>query len=393
MRRMRILHTVEFYPPSTGGMQEVVRQISEHLTLRGHSVTVATNRIPERKSKIAADVAIEEFDISGNAVRGFHGEVEQYRRFLCESRFDVMTNFAAQQWATDIALPLLDMIPGKKVFAPTGFSGLYLPEYREYFDKMKIWMKKYDMNVFLSNTYRDIQFARENGIEKIRVITNGASEQEFLESRPAQIREKLGIPAGHFLVLHVGSHTALKGHAEAIEIIRRARLRNVTLLIIGEKSSGGCGRLCHIKKWILSDSPLRSRNHKRIVIASLPRPATIEAYKEADLFLFPSNIECSPLVLFECMASKTPFLTTDVGNSVEIVGWSKSGRVLPTRIYANGYSRADIAGSVTMLEDIYLMETLRKEMAMSGFQAWKENFTWEIIAGKYEEMYKNLIES
>ena len=390
---MRILHTVEFYPPSTGGMQEVVRQISEHLALRGHAVTVATSRIPERKSKTVANVAIEEFAISGNAVRGFQGEVERYGKFLCESRFDVMTNFAAQQWATDIALPLLDKIPVKKVFVPTGFSGLYLQEYRDYFDKMKSWMKKYDMNVFLSNTYRDIQFARENSIAKIQTIPNGASEQEFLETRPVQIREKLGIPADHFIILHVGSHTSLKGHAEAIEIFRRARLRNVTLLMIGETSGSGCGRLCHIKKWLFSDSPLRSRNHKRIVISSLPRPNTIEAYKEADLFLFPSNIECSPLVLFECMASKTPFLTTDTGNAVEIVGWSKSGLVLPTRIDAKGYSRADIAGSATMLEDIFFNEILRKEMALSGFQAWKEGFTWGIIARKYEEMYKNLIES
>ena len=39
---MKILHTVEYYAPSVGGAQEVVRQISERMVQRGHQVTVAT---------------------------------------------------------------------------------------------------------------------------------------------------------------------------------------------------------------------------------------------------------------------------------------------------------------------------------------------------------------
>ena len=35
---MKILHTVEFYHPSQGSMQEVVRQISERLVKLGHKV-------------------------------------------------------------------------------------------------------------------------------------------------------------------------------------------------------------------------------------------------------------------------------------------------------------------------------------------------------------------
>ena len=35
---MKILHTVEFYHPSIGGMQEVVKQLSERLVLLGHEL-------------------------------------------------------------------------------------------------------------------------------------------------------------------------------------------------------------------------------------------------------------------------------------------------------------------------------------------------------------------
>ena len=119
---MKILHTVEFYSPSIGGMQEVVRQLSERLARLGHDVTVATTRLPERTEKTINGVKIEEFSISGNAVRGMSGEVERYQTFLVDSDFDVITNFAAQQWATDAMLSILDRIEAKRVLVPTGFS-------------------------------------------------------------------------------------------------------------------------------------------------------------------------------------------------------------------------------------------------------------------------------
>jgi glycosyltransferase involved in cell wall biosynthesis len=388
---MRILHTVESYPPSTGGMQEVVRQISEHLAFMGHEVTVATSSMPRRIGNTAAGVKIEEFAVTGNEVRGIRGETDRYRRFLRESRFDVMTNFAAQQWATDLAFPLLDVIPSKNILVPTGFSGLLRKEYHGYFERMKSWMRKYDMNVFLSHSYRDIRFAREHGVEKITVIPNGASEYEFMEGSPAGIRSRLEIPDDHFLILHVGSHTSLKGHAETIEIFRRARLKKATLLLIGNPSGVWCTLSCRFREQLLNTSPWQSGENKMILVTSLPRTDTVAAYMTADLFLFPSNIECSPLVLFECMASRTPFLSTDVGNAAEIADWSQSGLILPTRRDSKGYSKADIAGSVKVLENLYRDEQLRISMAESGFQAWRERFTWGRIAGDYENLYKKLV--
>ena len=53
----------------------------------------------------------------------------------------------------------------------------------------------------------------------------------------------------------------------------------------------------------------------------------VEAFFAADLFLFPSLIECSPLVLFEAAAAGTPFIATDVGNSREIAEWTGAGLI------------------------------------------------------------------
>jgi len=387
---MKILHTVEFYHPSVGGMQEVVKQLSERIAKLGHDVTVATTKLPARTEQTINGVKIAEFTVSGNLVRGFSGAVDEYRDFLLHSDFDVITNFAAQQWATDVMLTMLDRIKAKKVFVPTGFSGLHDRKYRGYFEKMAVWMKQYDMNVFLSGTYRDAVFALERGVINRTIIPNGASEDEFLPEIRIDIRSRLRIPNDHFLVLHVGSHTGIKGHREAFKIFEKTRIKNATLLIVANEFGGGCRRECEIRNFLFNKLPWRRSDGKQVIMTTLSRPETIAAYKSADLFLFPSNLECSPLVLFECMASKTPFLTTDAGNAAEIVEWSQAGKVLPTQTIQNGLSQASIAGSARMLENMYYDPALRKEMRERGFRAWRERFTWAKISSQYEQLYKSI---
>lgn len=414
---MKILHTVEFYHPSVGGMQEVVKQLSERLVRLGHNVTVATTYLPDRNGRLINGVEIEAFSISGNAVTGLKGDVSKYEHFLLESRFDIVVNFAAQQWATDIAMPLLPRIAGHKIFVPTGFSGLYSRSYRNYFKQLPELMRQYDMNVFLSDSYRDISFARKHGITNTILIPNGAASDEFMGPM-ADIRSQLGIHPNIFLVLHVGSHTGLKGHEEALEIFSQADICNSTLLIVGNEIPGGCCFFCKELAGRLNASAPFLKAGKRIVVTSLLRHETVSAYHAADLFLFPSNIECSPIVLFECMASHTPFLVTDTGNSAEIIEWSGgSGLLLPSvaikfwprhgslserfleklRILLGRSEdvcavRADIAKSVTLLEALSRDESRRNAMAWAGFRSWQERFTWERISDKYEALYRSLLE-
>ena len=162
-------------------------------------------------------------------------------------------------------------------------------------------------------------------------------------------------------------------------------------MLIGNSFGGGCTKYCLIKEKLFNLSPKRIFDKKRLIVTSLSRPETVSAYKQADLFLFPSNIECSPLVLFECMASKTPFLTTDVGNAKEIINWSKSGLLLPTIKDKNCYSKVKVNESVRLLENIYSNTRKRKVLANFGFEAWINKFTWEKIAKDYEKKYKSLL--
>ena len=72
-----------------GGAQEVVRQIAERMVEFGHDVSIATSQIKSRTTLELNGVQIEEFDVAGNFVRGFRGEVNKYRDFLVKSKFDL----------------------------------------------------------------------------------------------------------------------------------------------------------------------------------------------------------------------------------------------------------------------------------------------------------------
>ncbi len=420
---MKILHTVKYYSPICGGMYEVVRQLSDQLVARGHSVTVACLTIPRKDGSEfpPSSVQVVEFDIKGTYTRGFSGEIEEYRQFVRDGDFDIVTNFAAQQAMTDALLPVLHSISAKKVFVPTGFNGLYLKEYRDYFKQMPEWMRQYDMNVIISSELRDMKFAKQHGVPNTTVISNGASREEFEQSIPFSLRERLSIPQDTLLILHVGSHTGLKGHSRAIETFSRADTGPATLLIVGNPVASGCSLQCDQLAEMHNNSETFKEEHKNIIIRHLTRIETIAAYREADLFLFPSNIEGgASIVLFECMAAGLPFLVTDVGSAKETVLQSGGGVILPTekdvppedtvrgRIKHwvkraleffdigtfhsdRGFVRAKIDDSAFLLEGLCHDKKRREELGIAGHQAWLENFTWEKIAEQYESLYKRLL--
>jgi glycosyltransferase involved in cell wall biosynthesis len=385
---MRILHTAEFYSPSVGGAQEVVRQISEQLARRGHEVTVATTRLPERPGSMLNGVRIEGFSISGNAVRGYTGETDAYLRFLRNGRFDVMMNYAAQQWATDLAYDVLGQVRYRKVLVPCGFSALYDPQYHSYFRALPEILRHYDHLIFHSCTGRDSDFARQNQIVHSSMIPNGASFEEFKD--PAiSFRNHYGILQKEPLLITVGTHTGAKGHGVVMEAFRRANIGRATLVIIGNLlGSAGCLPQCRIQARL---TELASFGKKKVLLLDPPRRDVVSAYHSADLFLFGSNIEYSPIVLFEAAASGTPFVSTACGNAVEIAEWTAAGRIVQTDRLADGNVRTSPAAMAKVMEELLTDKSRLKRLSDAGIENWKNRFTWEKIALQYEDLYLRLV--
>jgi len=423
---MRILLACEFYFPSTGGVQEVVRQVAERLVERGHRVSVATSDLPGRKAMEMNGVSIVPFKASGNLVRGMSGDVEDYRRFVLQADYDVFMVKAAQQWTFDALLPVLERMHKPKVFIPCGFAGLFEPAYADYYRAMPAALRRFDHLIFYASHYRDIDLARKAGLTNFSFVPNGASEREFGVARDPAFRRRHGIGEQAFVVLTVGTLTGgQKGHRELAEAFALASLGGApaVLLLNGNEVPRAAtprspaqwlaamtylvrdgsafkrmlmavGRRLGIGGEESLDTLVARINlavpDKRAMILDLPRAELVQAYLNSDLFVFASRIEYSPLVLYEAAAAGLPFLSVPVGNADEIAQWTGGGTICPAPQDARGYTRVDPG---VLAEHIDMLAADRTKLAIlgqTGHRNWAEKFTWEKITERYEALFTGL---
>ena len=123
-----------------------------------------------------------------------------------------------------------------------------------------------------------------------------------------------------------------------------------------------------------------------MILLEVPREEVLAAYKAANLFVFCSEVECSPLVLFEAAAAGTPFISTEAGNAGEIAQWTRAGVVVPSE-RRNGRLSASTEDVATEIGDLWRDDRERQRRAEAGRAAWLREFTWDRIAARYERVY------
>lgn len=128
----------------------------------------------------------------------------------------------------------------------------------------------------------------------------------------------------------------------------------------------------------------RTSTHKRALIVDLPREELIQAYFAADLFVFASHVEYSPLVLFESAAAGTPFLSSRAGNAQEVAKWLGGGFILEDQADAQGFriiSPQALADEISVLMN---QQPLLTKMGKQLRESWQKHYTWSQIAKRYE---------
>jgi glycosyltransferase involved in cell wall biosynthesis len=135
-----------------------------------------------------------------------------------------------------------------------------------------------------------------------------------------------------------------------------------------------------LHRWI---ARANAQSGKRVLCVDLPRADLIDAFKSANLFVFASNVEYSPLVLFEAAAAGTPFLSVPVGNAEEIARWTGAGAICPAATDPCGYTRVDPAVLAREMERCMGDPQALARMGATGKARWRESFTWSAIAPRY----------
>jgi glycosyltransferase involved in cell wall biosynthesis len=369
---VRILHTVQRYAPDTGGSEEVVKQLSEYLVSFGHDVIVATGVSAGRDFSELNGVKIVEFNCVGNSVEGIRGDVEGFRKFIRQSDAEVMMNYAAQIWSSDLVFDLLPAERMKSVFVPCGYSRLHDPLFADYFTSMPAVLQRYDKVVYLSDDYFDTAFGHEHGLTNGVTIPNGADLREFGKERRGKFRRQFDL-GNRKIIINVSNHSKLKGHEFFWNCVESLREVDVTAVLIGNPY------VSFPKKWLsecYAQCKLRSMRKHAILLEDYPRESVVEAYMDADVFLFGSQVECSPLVMFEAFASKTLFVTTDCGN---------------VKDYADIVCIVrDESEAIRVISDFFREPAKYEDRIEKGFQLFLQRLNWASIARQYEQLYNEL---
>lgn len=428
---MKLLFCSEFFYPSIGGVQEVMRHIATRMVKAGHEVTVATSFLAERVSNEHSGITIKPFAVAGNAVNGMIGEVDEYRRFLLESDFDVLFVYAAQQWTFDALWKVLPDLQMHKVVVPCGYSGLAEASYREYFQKLPAILAQFDAIVYHARNYRDYEFGKKHGLEeRAVVIPNGADDQEFSTNLEPGFRERMAISEGALVLLTVGSMNGAKGHLEVAQAFEQLDLGgngSAVLLLNGNRmpsqvrDPSARARIREVVRFLRTHGPIRSAKiivrkilmmlgvglgyfaaldrcvarvnrmrDRKIIVCDLARPDLIQAFFLADLYVFASYIEYSPLVLYEACAAGTPFLSLSVGNASEIAEWTQGGEVLPVEPNERGLRVVSPTILAAQIKRLLENKPRLEELGASGRQAWQERFNWNALAQEYMRLFERV---
>lgn len=403
---MKILLCSQFYHPSVGGVQKVIRELAENFLKMGHVATVATSFDSRRDFKTLNGVTIKQFQISGNNVQGMKGNLKDFQDFVLAGNFDVLLVKAAQQWSFDALWPILDKFNGRKIHIPCGYSGLYLNEYLSYYAQMPEVLKKFDSLVYNAEEYRDIQFARKHGLQNLVIIPNGASEQEFGENPLPNFKQKLGIPQEKFVFFSAGSPPYNKGHLEVLTAYAQMKLNFPSTLILDGKyfdySKLKWPFLSNIKSLLKemikglqkksSTFIRREAAHinlipgKSVLITDFKRDEIIATFFFSDLFVFASHVEYSPLVIYESVAAGLPFLSVPVGNVAEIAQWTGGGQLCQASQAKDGFTKADPKILAQEMKKLANDRPRLRELSTRGRASWENKFTWSKISRQFEQL-------
>ena len=321
-KALRILLTSPTYPPAISGLGNAVQMQAKLLIESGHKVEIATGgKVTGIRIDPELKINIFQFRVSGenSILHPIKGDAKEYRNFLLSSKYDFVIFNAWQIWSTDLALDILQSIPGKKILYSHGISTnvffkndliasiIRYVMWRSYWLNIKNIMRNLDGVIFLSENgidsrFDDIRVAKKIGI-KYSVIPNSIhyKSQQFLLGKKAAIANKR-------FIISVGSYFWTKGHDFVIRAYALSKFKNkIPLKIFGQKFNAHTDKLRSLSASLGIDRSMISFHE------GISENLLLEAYLEASLFISGSITECQPLVLLDAMATGLPFIARSTG--------------------------------------------------------------------------------
>lgn len=242
----------------------------------------------------------------------------------------------------------------------------------------KVWKRKHDafrkciqgrLHIVTLTAWMTKQVRRSSLLSDCPVtqIPNGLDLTEFAPRDKCLVRDVLGIPREAKVVLFVAESTTnpRKGFSLLVQALNElASMDNLLLLSVGRHEPDLGGSIPHVHL-----GPIEYR-------------WLYQAYNAADLFVMPSLQDNLPNTVLESMACGTPVVGFEVGGVPDMVRQDATGMLAPA---------GDVAGLKSAIASLLLNAPKRAEMSEMCRQVACAEYSLELQARRYGNLYESLV--
>lgn len=336
---MKILQVIPRFNPSLGGGVDVVYNLSKHLAMRGHDVTVATTDY-----LFDADYAktIEELGVEVIPFKHLFNYClyipSPSMKAWCEAHindFDIVhlngtrsyQNSVVMNYAVKNGVPIVLQAHGSimRIVERKGIKWLY----------DQVWGNKLLANAsaFIALSNSEAEAHQRIGVakEKIHILPNGVDLAKFKElPEKGEFRKKYSIPDDEKVVLYLGRLHKSKGIDLLVEAFAdlTSRMNNVRLVLVGP--DGGFKR--ELLK-IIADRDIQNKVQFTGLVSEWDKYA---AFIDSDVFVTP-KFYGFPITFAEACACGLPIVTSDEGDYLD---WIDNVAGFSTKYSLNEVSEA-----------------------------------------------------
>jgi glycosyltransferase involved in cell wall biosynthesis len=237
---MNVLMATTFFPPHVGGVEYHALNLSKHLAIRGHRITVLTSALKEvlsdSQNELSKNIEVVELKTCFLPARPYPsmssvgiaiGTQERIKELIREKDITVVhahghhypLSWASIKAAETMHIPSVLTLHGLYALDPTKRFGRSLEEIFNmvFFSRM---LEKSTSVIGLTRTITEYakKYAKhaQKTDNKFYTIPNGVDVENFLKAKPLKrvYRKKYGIPENAIVFLFCGRFTEAKGVLE-----------------------------------------------------------------------------------------------------------------------------------------------------------------------------------
>jgi glycosyltransferase involved in cell wall biosynthesis len=241
---------------------------------------------------------------------------------------------------------------------------------------IKNWCLKLDKVISPTENIKDLLVDYGVPKEHVVVIPTGIETDVFEKDIVWDIRKEYGILPEEKILLFVGRLGPEKNIDFLIKVFSKVATQDKSsrFVIIGdgvEKSK---------LENIVMDLNLKNRV---IFTGGQPREKVLDAYKQADLFVFASYTETQGLVILEAMAAGVPVVALGKMGVHDLLNHENAGGVMIKELREDDF----VQEILRVLSD----DNLHAKLSENAIRFVKQNYSIEVSVKKILDVYKNIL--